>query len=207
MSGSRVGGSGGKGDTGATGAAGAAGAAGATGAAGPTGPTGPTGATGAAGAAGTTGATGATGPQGPAGAGAQVSVASNLSGSGATFANITGITATLVSGKSYAGQILLRADNATPAGGIKLDFNGGSATAIPFVAGSYLAGTGTVGSATSSSLAAVINYTSLSGASFITINFELTCTGNGTFIPRIAENVAVDGWEITIASMVVTLLN
>ena len=45
------------------------------------------------------------------------------------MANITGLSATLVAGRTYAFRIILLVNNSVAADGIKVDLDGGTATA------------------------------------------------------------------------------
>lgn len=111
-----------------------------------------------------------------------------------TFANVTGLSATLVSGRRYSWRMVLFVSESTAADGAKLDFNGGSATITNFRATCVL--TNAVGAtltqtaATSAALATVINI----GAFTDTNVHKYTCEGSiepsaaGTFIPRQAQN-------------------
>lgn len=117
-------------------------------------------------------------------------VASDLTNSTTTFSNMTGITSTLVSGRKYTGKLVIKCNNSASAEGIKLDFNGGSMTISSFwaAAADLVGGTNVLGTGISTSLAGVINFSTITGETVIEVNFSFVCNGTGTFIPRFAEN-------------------
>lgn len=107
-----------------------------------------------------------------------------------TFASLTDLTLTLVAGRKYFGKLIIKCNNSTAAEGFKLDFNGGTATMTAFwaAASELVGGTTVLGTAISTSLAGVINYTTITGETVIEVNVSMVCNAAGTFIPRIAEN-------------------
>jgi len=113
-----------------------------------------------------------------------------------TFASLTDLTiSNIISGRKYFGRLVIKCNNSTAAEGIKFDFNGGSATVSAFWAvGSVSAGGTTVlGTVISTSLAGVINFTTITGETLIVIDFSFVASGNGTLIPRFAENSTAAG--------------
>lgn len=116
-----------------------------------------------------------------------------------TFANITGLTSTLVSGRKYRFQMSLFLTESTAADGVKIDFNGGTATMTSFVATCILndavGATKTQTNATTVALATVINIGATTDANV----HRYSCTGAiepsaaGTFIPRQAQNAHTTG--------------
>ncbi len=125
-----------------------------------------------------------------------VRLTANVTNATATFSNLTDLTETLVAGGKYTGRLVLKCNNTTAAEGIQLDFNGGSATMTNFWAAMGVlasSGTDTIGTAISTSLAGVLNYTLLTGETVIVIEISLVCANAGTFIPRFAENTTATG--------------
>src|SRR5262249_3681359 len=82
------------------------------------------------------------------------SVASNVTNATTTFANLTDLTVNLQAGKKYTGTLVIYATDSTAADGLKLDFNGGSATMTTFEAGfaSVPPGAPTLGTITTTAL-------------------------------------------------------
>lgn len=108
----------------------------------------------------------------------------------ATFGNLSDLTQTVVAGRKYTGRLTIKCNDSVAAEGIKFDFNGGSATATAFwaAASESVGGTTVLGTVISTSLAGVINYTTITGETIIEIPFALTVNAGGTFIPRVAQN-------------------
>lgn len=114
----------------------------------------------------------------------------------ATFANLTDLSVTLLAGKKYNGRLIVKCNNTVAAEGVKFDFNGGSATMTAFWAAvGVLAsgGTDTLGANVSTSLAGVINYTTLTGETVLAFDLSMVVNAGGTFIPRFAENSTTTG--------------
>jgi hypothetical protein len=114
----------------------------------------------------------------------------------ATMANLTDLTLTLIAGRKYTGKFSVKCVNSVAAEGIQFDFNGGAATMTSFAAGAGIlasGGTDVVGTNISTSLSGVINFTTLTGESWITIEMTMVCNSAGTWIPRFAENTTVTG--------------
>lgn len=107
-----------------------------------------------------------------------------------TFSNLTDLSQTLVAGGKYVGKLIIKCNNSTAAEGIKLDFSGGNATMTSFWAATaqIVGGTDVLGTSISTSLAGVINFTTITGETILETNISIVCNAGGTFIPRIAEN-------------------
>jgi hypothetical protein len=113
-----------------------------------------------------------------------------------TFANLTDLTVSnIASGRKYTGRLVIKCNNSTAAEGIKFDFNGGSATVSAFwaAAAETVGGTTVLGTVISTSLAGVINFTTITGETLIVIEFSFVASGAGTLIPRFAENSTAAG--------------
>lgn len=120
-----------------------------------------------------------------------------------TLANVTGLSATLLAGRKYTGKLVLFASDATAADGLKLDFDGGTATMTSFQA----AVTGntqgaTAGTTVSAAIATDLNFTALNGTGVncIEVQIAFVCNAAGTFIPRIAKDSDAGGATLTIAA-------
>lgn len=113
-----------------------------------------------------------------------------------TFANLTDLTiSNLQAGRKYVGTMRVKCNNSAAAEGIKFDFNGGTATMTAFwAAASASAATApTIGANSSTSLTGVINYTAITGETYIEFSITFVVDGAGTLIPRFAENSTVIG--------------
>lgn len=108
-----------------------------------------------------------------------------------TPTNITGLSATLVAGRKYSGSLSLRVSNTVAVDGLRLDFDGGTATMTSFeagVTGGGLPTAATFSVAQSSALATDIIATTMgdTNSKWISIDFGMVVNAAGTFIPRIA---------------------
>ncbi len=113
----------------------------------------------------------------------------------ATFANLTSLSASLVTGHNYAGRLVIKCSESQAAEGVKFDFGGGSATFSSFISASRLwtGGTTVVGTEVGAAITDPINYTTITGTTFIVIEFAGVCSGTGTFIPRFAQDSHTSG--------------
>lgn len=102
----------------------------------------------------------------------------------------TNLSYTVIAGRSYRIHGVLAIANSTAGHGIKLDFDGGAATATTFWATATVlsGGTAAAGTLTSTSLAGDINFTSVTGTVYVAIDGYLLVNGAGTFILRAAED-------------------
>lgn len=116
-----------------------------------------------------------------------------------TFANVTGCSVSVTSGRKYVLRAVFLLADSTAADGVKLDFNGGAATVTNFRVHCELVNdTGAnaaLAAAASTTLAGVINATATT-----TVNqHEFKCEGTfepsstSTFIPRMAQNAHTTG--------------
>lgn len=105
------------------------------------------------------------------------------------MANITGLTATLIAGRKYIGQLVVFASDSVALEGLQIDFDGGTATATSFVAGMIGTPIGaTVGVAYSTALATDLTVTTATVADIgYLIAFEIVVNAAGTFIPRFSQ--------------------
>lgn len=107
-----------------------------------------------------------------------------------TFATLPDLTINVLAGRKYIGVVKIKCNNSTAAEGIKFDFNGGTATITSFwaAASEMVGGTTVLGTVISTSLAGVINYTTITGETLIEITISFVVNAAGTLIPRFAEN-------------------
>ncbi len=120
----------------------------------------------------------------------------DLTNATTAFANLTDLTISgIVSGRKYVGKLVIKCNNTTATEGIKLDFAGGTATISAFwaAAAASVGGTTVLGTVISTSLAGVINFTTITGETLIVIEFSFVASGSGTLIPRFAENSTAVG--------------
>lgn len=119
-------------------------------------------------------------------------LASDVTNSTATFANLDDLSVAVDAGLKYRGRIDIWCENSVAAEGIKFDFNGGDATMTDFRSAAGIFATGsasyTQGTSLGAALSDVVNWTLLTGAVNIILTFEMTCNAAGTLIPRVAEN-------------------
>lgn len=119
-------------------------------------------------------------------------VTADVTNATATMANLTDLTLNLVAGATYVGRMVAKCANSTAAEGISIDFDGSSATMTAFAAGAGLVTGGTtVAVATvSSALATDLNWTTITGQTWLSIDLAFTVNASGTFLPRFCEGAA-----------------
>lgn len=116
-----------------------------------------------------------------------------------TPAAITGLSATLIAGRKYAGELVLYCNEATAADGLRIDFDGGSATMTSFIAQGYLSDdNGFQAIARVTALATDITNTLITGSTIVVIKFAMVVNGAGTFIPRFAKEADAAGAALTV---------
>jgi len=125
----------------------------------------------------------------------QSRVAADIPSANTTFINMTGISRSVLAAGNYVGELIVKCNNSTAAEGIKFDFNGGTATMTAFwAAGNQLiGGTNVLGSGISTSLAGVLNFSTITGETVIVIKVSFVVNAAGTVIPRFAENSTAIG--------------
>lgn len=123
-------------------------------------------------------------------------VSSNVTNATTTMATATGLSATLIASRKYSGRLVLFFDNDVAADGVKVDFDGGTATMSSFEAAvvSNIQGA-TLGTSVSAALATDLNATALSGTGrhCLEIAFAGVCNTAGTFIVRLAKDSHTTG--------------
>lgn len=114
-------------------------------------------------------------------------VTSNVDNATATMANITGLSATVKAGRKYSGEMVIYCSTDVEADGIKIDFDGGTATMTSFQA--HYLDWNDVGptSARTSALATDFEVAALQAGTCLHVKFSFVCNAAGTFIPRFAQ--------------------
>jgi hypothetical protein len=122
-------------------------------------------------------------------------VASDVTKANTTFGNITGLSATLLAGRKYFGEVVIKCNNSQATEGIKFDFNGGTATMTSFwaAAGSLATGGVTAGTTIATSLSGAMNFTAVTGETVFILKVSFVVNAAGTFIPRFAEDSTAIG--------------
>jgi len=118
-----------------------------------------------------------------------------------TMAPLTALSMNVVAGGVYKGRMVIKGNDSAAAEGIKFDFNGGTATATAFAAGMGLlfGGTTVQTVGVSSALATALIFTTITGESWIVIEFTLTVNAAGTFIPEFAQGTAHSAGTATVS--------
>jgi len=119
-------------------------------------------------------------------------LANDFTNATAALAN-TNLSFTVIAGRSYQIAGLLQVRNSAATEGIQIDFAGGAATATTFMMAANAIGSVVTGTLSSTALAGVINYSTLTGTDFIVLSGYLKVNAAGTFIMRAAENSHVSG--------------
>lgn len=104
-----------------------------------------------------------------------------------TMANLTGLSVTLEAAAVYVGRLVLYCVDSVAADGIKLDFDGGAATATAFRAHGQILNTALLTSAQISAIATDITAATVTGDALAVVEFTITVNAAGTFIPRFAQ--------------------
>jgi hypothetical protein len=128
----------------------------------------------------------------------EAALASNFSKANATLGS-TNLSLTFVAGRSYRIEGYLIVSNSTAGEGSQFDFNGGTATITTFDVAFNAVGTNTPGTVVSTTLAGVVNYTSITGTNRIFVRGYAKVNAGGTIILRGAENTTSTG-TLTLAA-------
>ena len=123
----------------------------------------------------------------------QKRVNANVTNATVTMANITGLSATLVAGRKYTGRIVLFAGDSVAADGIKVDFDGGTATMTSFSAQTKIYDTALLTSSNTTAIATDIMAATMTGVGAVEVVFAFVANVAGTFIPRFAQNTHTTG--------------
>lgn len=122
---------------------------------------------------------------------------SNATNATTTMSNLTDLSVTLIAGRKYTFKLILFASNGLAADGIKIDFDGGTATMTSFRAHGTLFDTALLLSTQTSALATDMAQATVTGDAMFEIHGALVCNAAGTFIPRFAKNADAAGATLT----------
>lgn len=111
----------------------------------------------------------------------------------ATMSNLTDLTATLVAGRKYAFKLILYCADSVAAEGIKVDFDGGTATMTSFRAHGTIFDTALLLSTQTTAIATDFAVATVTGDSMIEIHGGMVVNAAGTFIPRFSQNTHATG--------------
>lgn len=129
--------------------------------------------------------------------------------SNVTLANITGLSANLIAGKTYTFEMHLFT-TATVTGGVQFDLGGGTATATSLEAEGFLNSGSTITASTrTTTLTGVICSSATPATGTCTINGSIVVNAAGTFVPRFAQNTTNAGAStvLTGSYMILTQTN
>jgi len=113
--------------------------------------------------------------------------------SSTTLASLTGCSRTFYSGHKYAGMVVLLVSDSVAAEGVKLDFNGGSATVTNFRAHADGLDSALTINTQVTAISTAITAATFTGSGRITVYFTFEPSADGTLIPRVAQNSHVTG--------------
>lgn len=117
----------------------------------------------------------------------------NVTNETTEMTNLSDLSEPLVAGRSYSGFLGFFANNSTATDGLKIDFNGGSATmtSVQFgFSGTPVGATLGVSQSTAESTAITVT-TATTADIFYLVGFTCVCDAGGTLIPRMANFTAV----------------
>lgn len=107
---------------------------------------------------------------------------------------VTNLSNTLIAGRTYLIRGLLELSNTVPGEGAQFDLGGGTGSATKiFLTATAKGGTAVAGTEVATSLTGAINYTSITGTTYVKIEGSIKVNAGGTFILRLAENTTVTG--------------
>lgn len=111
-----------------------------------------------------------------------------------TLSTAITLAGNLISGRKYIGRAVLRVSNSQAAEGIKAAFAGTSTFSSFWAIASIIGGgTAVAGTLISTSQTGVMNYTTITGDSYLAIDFEGVCNGSGTLLLQTAEDSHTSG--------------
>lgn len=117
----------------------------------------------------------------------------NVTNSTATMANIASLSINVVGARKYGFRIILYVTDSVAGEGIQVDFNGGSAGVTNFRAQTRIFDTALLACSQTTALATAVNVATITGNGIIEIDGSFEPSGNGTFIPRFAQNTHATG--------------
>ena len=109
---------------------------------------------------------------------------------GTVLVPIAALTAEMVAGQHYVGEMTLKCKSSNHLNGLQFDFGGGTAQAAGFSFVSEFVGTATPGTlaGAAGSPSDVLNFTDVANVLLVTIKFLFSCSQSGTFVPRFCIN-------------------
>ncbi len=123
---------------------------------------------------------------------AATSVATDQTSASTTLASTT-LSATLVSGSIYTFEITLFANDSVAANGVKVTFDGGSATATTFRCETMITDTALRTASQTTALSTAVTAATITGDSVVKISGFIKVNAGGTFIPQFAQNTHTSG--------------
>lgn len=105
----------------------------------------------------------------------------------------TNLSVTVIAGRSYRFRAFLQVSNSNAADGAQFNFNGGTATATTFFAAAQVVGSVVAGTVVTTTLAGVLNWTTVTGTDYVMIEGYLKVNGGGTLTLQAATNTTVSG--------------
>jgi len=182
--------------TGSVGATGAVGATGVTGSVGVTGSAGAVGATGAIGITGVTGSVGATGATGATGASESytmiVADVINANVVANTIADVTGLSFSVTSGKTYHFKFIIPYTAAATTTGSRWSINGAAITSLSYLSSTVVTSSQQTNfSGSAYDLPATATATSLLTGNVAIIEGVINCSASGTVIARFASEITL----------------
>jgi hypothetical protein len=109
----------------------------------------------------------------------------------------TNLSFTLIAGRSYRIHGILQVSNSFASDGVQINFAGGTAT---ITAGDFFVGVTAIGLGTtvavatvSTTLAGIINYSTITGTEYLVVDGYIKCLNAGTFIMKAATNTTTSG--------------
>ena len=111
----------------------------------------------------------------------------------------TGLSVTLKAGRKYHFKVILWVTETTAADGLRVDFDGGTATMTSFRQNGYVSDTVSVRPlAQTTALATDVTDTTTTGAAMAVFEGTLLVNAGGTFVPRYAKEADAAGAAITL---------
>lgn len=112
---------------------------------------------------------------------------SNITNATTTMANLTELSVTVKAGRKYTFKCILFVADDVAADGVKVDFDGGTATMTSFRAHATIYDTALLASAQVTAIATDFSVAVCTGDALIEIHGAFVCNAGGTFIPRAAQ--------------------
>ena len=133
----------------------------------------------------------------------KVSLATTFTESAAVMTS-TALSLDVISGKSYAFNLMLFVDDSVDSEGVAIDYDGGAATMTTFRAATTIIDSASVTTHTTT-LAGDVTHATLTGSGVITATGTFTPSSTGTFIIRARQNTHATGTLSVFGGSVLTL--